>query len=289
MEKIPTPSSEKISENKQEGEYNFPELKELKPAVLFLVERLKSAIETGEYKTLISDDAGARIPTLVLRKIFQEKSPDLKAPQTYFLAMGKRKRADWDAIEKFIKAKKDKLGKTLIITEYVSSGETEAAMRSAFDRAGFTNYNHKSLYYEYGNIQGEPIAPEYIRNQTLLPKLGGVRKKKRFKEEKGDLSRIPAYVDESVGAHPELIKKTTSNPELSSSLREKIKKGLDTAMYDQWRWVDVYNAQRVLKQAEGKRERTKEEQMDIQTKINKARQDVGLIAKEVIAEVWSEK
>ena len=84
---------EKFEQSKQERresakEFHFQEIMEIEPAMISLVSQLKKKIEKGEYDTLISDDVGGRIPTLILRKIIKELNPDQKL-ETYFIASGK--------------------------------------------------------------------------------------------------------------------------------------------------------------------------------------------------------
>jgi len=57
---------QELLENKQE--YHFKTIEELEPAIANLVAQLKEKIEIGEYDTLISDEVGGRIPTLVFKK-----------------------------------------------------------------------------------------------------------------------------------------------------------------------------------------------------------------------------
>ncbi len=46
-------------------EYHFEEIAEIEQAVASLISQLKEKIKNGEYDTLISDDTGGRIPTLI--------------------------------------------------------------------------------------------------------------------------------------------------------------------------------------------------------------------------------
>jgi len=74
MEKLKIKSPEK----REESEYYHPEIAEIEPAMSALVEKIKSNIENGDYDTIISDDVGGRIPSLILRKIFKDKYPKRK-------------------------------------------------------------------------------------------------------------------------------------------------------------------------------------------------------------------
>ena len=70
------------SESK-ESLYHFEEMAEIEPAAIKLVRRLKESIEKGKYDALISDDAGGRIPTLLIRKIMRKIRPDMKVPTLF--------------------------------------------------------------------------------------------------------------------------------------------------------------------------------------------------------------
>lgn len=91
-----------------------------------LVLELKDKLQ--KYDTIISDDASGRIPSLLLRKIVnkeREKSGREKIP-IYFLAGGQTHGDEikMKQIDKFLKNRKNSLGKVLLITEYISTGRS---------------------------------------------------------------------------------------------------------------------------------------------------------------------
>jgi len=143
---------EEPKEAETETHYNFGEaMREVEAAVTSLVEQLKEKIETGEeYSALLSDDAGGRIPTLVLEKIFREKSP--KKIRTYFLGGGStagHKHQDQEKYEQLTKY----LGtmdlgdkKLLIVTQFISSGETLDKIGVALKDIGVTHFDIASMY-----------------------------------------------------------------------------------------------------------------------------------------------
>jgi hypothetical protein len=102
----------------QKQEYNFEFMEEMEEAMVPAVTQLKGAIESGEYSALLGDDIKGRIPTLVLRKIFQEKEPHQNDPdkriKACFVKSGKSHVPDvagYDFGEKRI----------LIVTEFIDS------------------------------------------------------------------------------------------------------------------------------------------------------------------------
>jgi hypothetical protein len=74
-----------------------------------------------EYETIISDDAGGRMISLFLREVVNIKRKDLNLPlvKTFFLAGS----AKQETIDDFIYKKSDSLGKTLVVTESIITGE----------------------------------------------------------------------------------------------------------------------------------------------------------------------
>lgn len=89
-----------------------------------LVVELKDRIPN--YDTILSDDASGRLVSLLLRHIVQGKRDKAKEPlQTYFLAAGRDSTDDIKAkIDEFIVERKEKLGKVLLVTEYIGTGKT---------------------------------------------------------------------------------------------------------------------------------------------------------------------
>lgn len=152
-----------------ESDYNFPEImKPLKIGMESLVLELKDMIDRGEYNTLISDEAAARLPTLILREVIKNKAPNGKDLNTYFLALGEGRRPDIDPIsiedrdeserkflldnpQKFILRNKDSLKKALIVTEHIHEGNTIVQIMREFDEVGYTNYDIATIsqYHDY--------------------------------------------------------------------------------------------------------------------------------------------
>ena len=80
-----------------------------------------------EYDTVLSDDASGRLVSLLLKKIIDKKREEVEKDkaQIYFIAPWQQSNFGWSlAIKKFIADRKDSLGKTLLVTEYIQSGKT---------------------------------------------------------------------------------------------------------------------------------------------------------------------
>ncbi|MEK7121576.1 MAG: hypothetical protein AAB857_02610 [Patescibacteria group bacterium] len=123
----------KIEGRESTPEFHFREIAEIESAMASLVRQLKEKIESGEYDTLISDDIGGRIPTLILRKIIKEHNPD-QPLGTFFIASGKTylpTSADtekYEQLQEHLKKVTDKTKKALIVTQFISTGKTLALL-----------------------------------------------------------------------------------------------------------------------------------------------------------------
>ena len=96
--------------------------KQLIEALARLVIELEDNIT--EYDTVLSDDASGRFVSLLLKNIIDKKREEVEKDkaQIYFVASGRDSNRKRDlAIKKFIANKKDSLGKTLLVTEYVKT------------------------------------------------------------------------------------------------------------------------------------------------------------------------
>lgn len=144
------PAETESENHEQKTEYNFEFMTEIEPAMISLVKQLKDRIESGEYDRLLSDDAGGRIPTLILRKIFQEKGPD-KDIQTNFLLAGRKFKflddnegsKTHDYLKNIIR---DPSKTVLVVTEYVATGPTMGKIIRALERAGVKNLDIATMW-----------------------------------------------------------------------------------------------------------------------------------------------
>ncbi|MDP3244744.1 MAG: hypothetical protein Q8M83_03765 [bacterium] len=98
--------------------------RELVRSLTRLVIELKEQLP--HYDTILSDDASGRLVSLFLREIINRKKAESKKTpvQTFFIAGGRGSDMTSDAIDKFITKEKPSLGKTLLVTEYMKTGES---------------------------------------------------------------------------------------------------------------------------------------------------------------------
>lgn len=120
---------EKLPKFEKRGKEEIEILYSLKESFVHLCTEMKTEIESGHYDTLISDDTGGRIPTLVFRSILKLVNPDHKF-NTLFVAAGKnykpdnleQKQALKDYLRSGVRAEEGK--KVLVVTQHIHSGDT---------------------------------------------------------------------------------------------------------------------------------------------------------------------
>ena len=177
---------EQTKRAEKEPHYNFSEIAEMEPAMISLIKKLKDKIESGEYDTLISDDVGGRIPTLILREIMLGKGryDNENKLNTFFLAGG---RGDWQPdtkeSEEFISRRiiPSMKKKALLITEYIDSGDSVAKFIKLFEKAGLKNFDVAAVVIsqpEYAYKRQRIIFPShdlYAGEKGSVPSLYRVR------------------------------------------------------------------------------------------------------------------
>jgi len=106
-------------------------------ALVRLVVELKDNVP--KYNTILSDEIGGRLPSLLLREIINKKRKKMGLPSAdiYFLNVGKDKPSIIKkAIQKFILEKKDTLGKVLVVSEFLVSGENVEMLTKPLEGIG---------------------------------------------------------------------------------------------------------------------------------------------------------
>ena len=285
---------EKFEQSKQERresakEFHFQEIMEIEPAMISLVSQLKKKIEKGEYDTLISDDVGGRIPTLILRKIIKELNPDQKL-ETYFIASGKTyfpalaDKEKYRQLQEHLKKATAKTKKALIVTQFIFTGETLIKLAHALKKVGVENFDIAAVdarsHFKLESILRDMLGDNnlYIGSEAWHhlheehEKLGGVRKTK-------DYSPFPRRMDVIAKEGREFsleewkeifgIKKGDSSKVIMEKSRDSKKK----EEFEQRKYAPL----------------TPEEKEEIQRNINFAREDVALLANKVVAQVWGER
>ena len=280
----------KIENKESASEFHFREIAEIEPAMVSLVNQLKEKIESGEYDTLISDDVGGRIPTLVLRKIIKELNPDQKI-ETYFIASGKTylptpaDKEKYGQLQERLEKVTAETKKALVVTQFIFTGKTLIRLALALKEAGVENFDIATVdampHFEQESVLRGVLGDNnlYVGSEAWHhlheehEKLGGIRKTKEY-------SPTPKRMDDVIAKE---------GRELSlEEWREifGIEKG-DSSK------VIMQKSQDPEKNAEFERRThaplTSEEKEEIQRNINFAREDATLLADRVVAQVWAEE
>lgn len=92
------------------------------------------ADEPDKYDTLISDDASGRLVTLVLRRILDNRREKSGLPpmKVWFLASGRNEPLQQKAIDHFVARHASELGRVLIVTELVDTGDSLRDLTKSF-------------------------------------------------------------------------------------------------------------------------------------------------------------
>jgi len=160
-------SLESINES-PEKRFNFEEIAGIEPAVISLAEQLKEKIDQGSYDTLISDDVGGRIPTLILRKILKTRNPENKL-KTFFVASGqnyipsKSEQAhNYAKLQDYLKHSTKGTQSALLVTQFIHKGNTIAKLSRALKDAGLEDFDVATV----------DIASEEAARRSIEPELG---------------------------------------------------------------------------------------------------------------------
>ncbi len=287
MEKIEQPKQER---QKSAKEFHFKEIAEIEPAMVSLINQLKEKIESGEYDTLISDDVGGRIPTLILRKIIKKLNPDRKLG-TFFIASGKTylptslDKEKYEKLQEHLKKVTDKTKKALVVTQFIFTGKTLIRLADALKEAGVDNFDIAAVdampHFEEEALLRSRLGENnlYVGSEAWHhlheehEKLGGIRKTKEY-------SPFPKRMDDVIS-----------------------KEGKELSL-EEWREVfgiEKGDSSKVIMEKSQDPERDKEferrtdapltpeEAEEIQRNINFAREDATLLANRVVEKVWGEK
>ncbi len=269
--------------------FNFEEIEDLLPAFVDLVTKLKDKIEKGEYETLVSDEGGGRIPTLVLRNIIKEITPKLE-PKTVFIGGGKAYVPGPDLEEKYdllLDTLRDRISgakKVLVITQFTHKGNSIRGLVSAIHTAGVKDVDIASLdsayiFKDHKDQFEKDIGKDSLfiggpYNHSINEKhehLGGIRKSGEYNptvfsqknndliKKEGRLISVEKWSEFFVepGDKPWDLIKRSKDP-------ERIKK------FEEYKFSELTDA----------------EKKEIQDSINKARADAKYLALKIIKEVW---
>jgi hypothetical protein len=318
MKTIEEPISPEKSNEKEvvEKHYHFEEMAEIEPAAIELVKKLKESIEEGKYDALISDDAGGRIPTLLLRKIMRKIRPDKEVPTLFvkggFSTPGRsRHRGNWDMGEEM-----RQFDESNITDEEAAKAEEskrEMEKESNKDQEKLLDYlkNFKDRFHPKNPLlvtqfirTGASVGAlsEALREAGLvenvsivtLEKEGKTSTHHKISEEHEKLSGV----EKANGRYSPIPSATRKreHPLLPYSEWKILKQELDKEYYgDKYndyykdvfpRYEEVEKMIREDMDIMSDRPISKEEIQKIQNDINLAREDIDLMSERIIKEVW---
>lgn len=253
----------------QAKDFHFEEIAEIEPAMTSLVEQMKEKIENGEYDTLISDDVGGRIPTLILRRIMKDINPNKKV-DTYFIAGGKYLPIDnqekYQQLLDHLKRIASKTRKALVVTQFVYTGKTIINLADALKEAGAKNFDvaiAEAMPYPHFKKEELPmgLGPD---NQYFIGNQG----KSKIREEHEHLSGV-------------LKSSREYSPYPKRASEIFLKEGKDLSP----QFDGIFEIGKEYERID--QPLSEEEKAKIQQNVNFARADVNLLAERIIKKVWN--
>jgi len=306
MEKYNKFKEENLSQNQ---ELHFKELALIEPAATALVEKLKENINKNKYDTLVSDDVGGRLVTLLLREIIRKRNPN-KNIETIFLAGGatipRKDNEKYQIFLEYLKNRTQNSKNVLIVTQYIHSGETVLQIVKALKKVGIENIDIAAItsqkkYQEYGN----DIYSSY--RSFRLNKYGYEVNSLLGVLEEGEIfigqeqSSNPLIENHQKFAGVDKIERNNYQPypttiskkieiegrELST---EEIKEIFEVKDTDSRRTIlkKIADPQKIAKYQEFiKRPLSEKEKKEIKENMKLARQDIKILAQRIINKVWN--
>ncbi len=167
------------------------------------------------YDTILSDDAGGRLPSLLIRKLAKTEGTirDIKnGPDLYFLASG-RKPLDPKkepgfvsrsaAIEKFLEKNARDFGKTLLVTEHIETGGSIQQLIEMLIKLG-VDFDVATISIKYNDFENY-IDHSYTNpliNRLYYGSKGNHSGAELFYDSSKSGMMAGVSKDNSVGAHP---------------------------------------------------------------------------------------
>ncbi len=179
-EKFPTT---RLNQERQDvREIIFEEVAELELPIKIIIEKIKSRIENDEYGLIIGDDASGRIPTLILGNFIQKVSEQrgLVRPNIIFIPgklMGPILGFGGDSMRKKLENHISKFGATeekrvLIVTDAILSGGSLETLVKLLKKSGYIcDIATIGIEEEPIDIEAPPKDLEYL--ETHESKLSG--------------------------------------------------------------------------------------------------------------------
>lgn len=285
MEEQDQNRDEKVMEG--ENGYRTEEIAEIEQAAVELVREMKSAIDEGRHSTLISDEAGGRIPTLLLKKIINTVHPE--HPLNVFFVSGGRalhqlgeSSKEYQGLFAHLRKIRPTIGDAppLLVTQYVYTGQTIKDFERLFRRVGISLFDVACLNKDFfldpwrtPRILGRKYGMNRSYFHTIRndhSEVSGVRRSK-------DFTPVPLTLKHAVeleGWEPTL-KEWNEIFEIDENDSPEIRRQKENDSDALDRWVEFVG-----------RPITDEDRVKIQRKINDARHDVDLLARRAIEQVW---
>lgn len=122
-----------------ESSHKIEQLEKLEAPAQELLEQLRENIEREEYDSLLGDDGGARLHTLLLSMALKEIYGEKKRLKTFFIKGGRyiREAKNEAATQAYIEQIREGLGKkTLVITEEIHTGRSVNALLEKLRKNG---------------------------------------------------------------------------------------------------------------------------------------------------------
>ncbi|MFA6295992.1 MAG: hypothetical protein WC663_01430 [Patescibacteria group bacterium] len=268
-------------------EFHFEDLAKIEVAMTSLSSQLKEKIDNQEYDTLISDEVGGRIPTLVLRKIIKTVNPyqDLK---TYFLASGqlyfpRQGQMNYYELQKKLQIIAGKTKRTLLVTQFVFHGTTIKKMVTALKDSGIENLDVaavESTGFEYQDKIKEVLGPN---NQYVVGEVGG-------------RSNLHEKHERFAGVRK--TKKYSTFPKKANDVFQEEGREISEEEFNEIFGIKKDDSGKIIIEKTSNTEKIKtyerrkheplseEEKQKIQQDINFAREDVDLLAGNIVKKVW---
>lgn len=150
-----------------------------------------------EYDTILSDDVGGRIPSLIFYYLINKKRKEEGRPpiKIYFLACSANTDNRTNALWNFLYKKKECIGKALVVTEYISSGTTISRLTHLLESVGI-NFDIASV-----SINDEAkMYPQHVSKRLYYGDVGDSGEDLYSKREEAGVEKN--YSKEN--PHPEL-------------------------------------------------------------------------------------
>ncbi|MES2314415.1 MAG: hypothetical protein V4524_00555 [Patescibacteria group bacterium] len=278
----------------QKEKYNFPEIESFREGLFEICEKMKAGIESNKWTKLLSDETGGRIPTLVIWNLIKHFHPD-NTPQPFFLSSGLTYKpktvGEVHEMLDFMAKIVDSEDTCLLVTQFIRTGKTIKSMISDLEMVGVKeeNIDVASVVSDYDeetldNRIGVPKDQLYVGTgkgafdadvEAFYPRFTGVI------QDGVDYDPVPVRLTDNV-------KQTGKRGKLIS--HEEWKNIFDIADESFYEMKDKVSEKERITEYNKRNDKplSAEEIRELQDNVNKAREDVSILVKEIIQKVWGE-